>query len=65
MSVVAKINPLTYGVDAFRQIVLSNQVSQNVLERLAINSVFVDTLFLIGFSVVMVSVAVIAFNKKA
>ncbi len=65
MSVVAKINPLTYGVDAFRQIVLSNQVSQNVLERLAINSVFVDTLFLIGFSVVMVSAAVIAFNKKA
>ncbi|RLC34699.1 MAG: ABC transporter [Candidatus Nealsonbacteria bacterium] len=65
MGAIAKINPLTYGVDAFRQIVLGNQVAQSVLEGLAINSVIADTLFLVGFSVVMVGAAVIAFNKKA
>ncbi len=65
MSVIAKINPLTYGVDAFRQIVLGNQVPQSVLEKFAINSIFGDTLFLVGFSIIMVSAAVIAFNKKA
>ena len=65
MSVLAKINPLTYGVDAFRQILLNSQVASNVLEKLSLHTIPVNALFLAVFSIVMVGAAVTAFNKKA
>lgn len=64
MSLLAKINPLTYGVDAFRQIILGGQITPNILEKLSLHSISINALFLAGFSAVMVSTAVIAFNKK-
>lgn len=64
MSVLAKINPLTYGVDAFRQILLDNQIASNVLEGLSLHTIPTNALFLTGFSIVMVGAAVTAFNKK-
>lgn len=64
MSLLAKINPLTYGVDAFRQIILGGQITPNILKNLSLHSISIDALFLAGFSAVMVSAAVISFNKK-
>jgi len=64
MGLLAKINPLTYGVDAFRQILLSNQVPQNILDSFSLHSIPVNALFLLGFSALMVGAAVVAFNKK-
>ena len=65
MSVLSYINPLTYGVDAIRQIILGNQVASNILNNLSLHPISVDALFLVVFSAVMVSAAVFAFNKRA
>lgn len=61
---LAKINPLTYAVDAFRQIILSSEVSQTVAKRIFLYPLYIDALFLLTFSVVTVSAAIIAFNRK-
>jgi len=65
MSVLANVNPLTYGVDALRQILLGNQVAPTILSNLSLHTIPINALFLIGFSAVMVSAAVWAFNKRA
>lgn len=64
MVVLSRINPLTYGVDAARQIILGNQVDPNVISKLVIHPVYVDALFLLVFSLIMVSISVWAFNRK-
>lgn len=65
MHVLANVNPLTYGVDAMRQILLGNQVANNILSGLSLHTISVNAFFLIVFSAVMVSAAVFAFNKRA
>ena len=65
MLALSYINPLTYGVDAMRQIILGNQVASNILNGLSLHAISVDALFLVVFSAVMVSAAVFAFNKRA
>jgi ABC-type polysaccharide/polyol phosphate export permease len=65
MSALSYVNPLTYGVDAMRQILLGNQVAPAILNNLSLHAISVNALFLLGFSAVMVSAAVWAFNKRA
>jgi len=65
MLALSYINPLTYGVDAMRQIILGNQVASNILNGLSLHAISVDALFLVVFSAVMVSAAVFAFNNRA
>ena len=65
MKVLSYINPLTYGVDAMRQIILGNQVASNILNGLSLHAISVNALFLVVFSAVMVTAAVFAFNKRA
>lgn len=64
MSIISKINPLTYGVDSFRQIILSSEVSQEVIKKIILYPLHIDALFLAAFSIIMISAAVLAFNKK-
>jgi len=64
MSVLAKINPLTYGVDALRQVLLGSQVAPEILSKFSLNSISANALFLFCFSAVMIAAAVVAFNKK-
>lgn len=65
MNLLAKINPLTYGVDALRQVLLGSQIPQNVLAKFSLHTIPTNVLFLLVFSAIMVSGAVMAFNKKA
>jgi ABC-2 type transport system permease protein len=65
MVVLSNLNPLTYGVDAFRQVLLAGDVSREVARKIFLYSLPVDGLFLLGFSTVMVLAAVIAFNKRS
>lgn len=65
MSFIAHLNPLSYGVDAMRQVVLAGHVPEAVISQIAIYSLPTDVLFLLGFSVVMVTLAVFAFNKRS
>ncbi len=64
MSIVSKINPLTYGVDSFRQIILSSEVSREVIQKIVLYPLYIDALFLVAFSTIMIFAAVLAFNKK-
>lgn len=64
MSVLSQVNPLTYGVDAARQIILGSQIDPSIISRLAIHSVYIDALFLLVFSFIMLSISVVAFNRK-
>ena len=65
MTVLSKINPLTYGVDALRQIILGPQVSAEVINSVALHSVSTNTLFLIVFSLIMVTIAVLTFDRNS
>jgi ABC-2 type transport system permease protein len=64
MSLLSKINPLTYGVDAFRQIILNSQVPPEIIQNLVLYPLHTDALFLAAFSAAMVGAAVYAFNRK-
>jgi len=65
MSVLSDINPLTYGVDALRKIILNGQIAPEVLQRIILYPLHINALFLIGFSTAMVAAAVYAFNKRS
>lgn len=64
MAVLARLDPLTYGVDALRQIVLGSEVSSEVIRGIALYTPATDALFLAVFSAVVISLAVSAFNRK-
>ncbi|MDD5489908.1 MAG: ABC transporter permease [Candidatus Moranbacteria bacterium] len=64
MKALSVINPLTYGVDALRGIMLSNQISAGELARIVLHSQAVNAFYLLVFSAVMISAAVLAFNKR-
>lgn len=64
MKVIAAINPLSYGVDALRGIILSGQISSAEASRIIVHSQPMNALYLVIFSVVMISAAVLAFNKR-
>ncbi|MFH1183283.1 MAG: ABC transporter permease [Candidatus Moraniibacteriota bacterium] len=64
MVVLSRINPLTYGVDATRQIILGTQVDPGVIAKLVIHPVYIDALFLFAFSLLMITISAIAFNQK-
>lgn len=61
---IAKINPLTYGVDAIRQAMLAGQVDKPLLDAISLYPVFSDILFLAGFLIAMIFLAVLAFNRR-
>lgn len=61
---LAAINPLSYGVDALRQVLLSRQVSGLALSQVSLHPVAADALFLMFFSAIIVSLAALAFNRR-
>ncbi len=64
MKALSVINPLTYGVDALRGIILTNQITSAEASRIILHSQPVNALYLIFFSAIMISAAVMAFNKR-
>ncbi len=65
MTIISKINPLTYGVDAFRQIILNTQIPPEIIKSIVLYPIHINALFLIVFSAVMISAAIFAFNRKS
>lgn len=63
MAAISKINPLTYGVDAMRQIILAPEVPEQILAKLTLYPLSFDIFFLLGFAAIMISLAVVAFNR--
>lgn len=65
MNYLSKINPLTYGVDAFRQILIGSEIPKAVADRIILFPLYADGVFMIVFSLFLVSLAVRAFNRYA
>ncbi|MGB9894045.1 MAG: ABC transporter permease [Candidatus Saccharicenans sp.] len=64
MKWLAAINPLSYGVDALRQILLRPQATGQALNLVSLHPVVINALFLLIFSIIIVMLAAAAFNKK-
>ena len=64
MAVLSYLNPLTYGVDALRQLVLTGDLPAAVAGRIFLFPLHLDGLFLLGFTSVMVVAAVVAFHRR-
>jgi ABC-2 type transport system permease protein len=65
MVVLSNINPLTYGVDAFRQVILRGDLAPQVARRIFLYPLPVDAAFLLVFTAVMILAAVVAFNRRS
>ncbi|MBI4134473.1 MAG: ABC transporter permease [Candidatus Terrybacteria bacterium] len=64
MKLLSRLDPLSYGVDAMRQLLLSSKVEAAALAQVSIFPVAWDAVFLAAFSVAMLSAAVFAFAKR-
>jgi len=64
MTILSRLNPLTYGVDAMRQIIL-NGIPAELAQKLFLYPLGINILVLLAFSVFMVSIATLAFNKRS
>jgi ABC-2 type transport system permease protein len=65
MTLISRINPLSYGVDAFRQIIFNGQISPELIEKIALYPIGLNGLFLLVFSALMILAAVFAFNRRS
>ncbi len=65
MKILSEANPLSYGVDAMRRIMLSGQVASEVLSRLLLRPAAANAALLLIFAAVFLTAAVVAFNKRA
>ncbi len=63
MEWLSKLDPLTYGVDAFRQVILGQGAAAQVVKTLSLNSLEVDALILAGFFVLFIIPATLNFNR--
>lgn len=64
MTVLARSNPLTYGVDGMRQAIL-NGIPAELAKKLFLYPAPVNILVLLAFSAVMISLATLAFNRRS
>jgi ABC-2 type transport system permease protein len=62
---LARVSPLTYGVDAFRRIMIGSQLSQATAQKVLLYPVGVDALVLLAFACVTVGAAVFAFARHS
>ncbi|MBI5416863.1 ABC transporter permease [Candidatus Poribacteria bacterium] len=64
MSLLSRINPLTYAVDAFRHIILNPELTIEASQNILLNSMYVNILFLLFFAAIMIFTAAYNFNKR-
>jgi ABC-2 type transport system permease protein len=64
MTVVSRLDPLTYGVDAFRQILLRDELSEAAARAMILHPLYLDGLCLLTLSVVLLAIAVRAFQRQ-
>jgi ABC-2 type transport system permease protein len=64
MEVLAKINPVTYGVDPLRQVALRESVPQAFMDALRLHPITTDVAIMLGFGIVFLVPAVWLFSKQ-
>ncbi|MCL4459291.1 MAG: ABC transporter permease [Chloroflexi bacterium] len=64
MEILVKLNPVAYGVDPIRQVILRPSVPSAVMETISFNSVQVDLAVVVGFTVLMLLFAMGRFSTQ-
>ena len=64
MELLAKVNPMTYGVDPLRQVVLRESVPAQFLSMLALHPIATDVALMVGFGLVFIVPAVWLFSRQ-
>jgi len=64
MKFLSAINPLSYGVDALREMILRSQIPQAEIANIILRSPEENAIYLMLFSVILISAAVVAFNRR-
>jgi ABC-2 type transport system permease protein len=64
MEVISKINPLTYGVDAIRQLFLGSNVGLGVAVFGHTMTIVEEVIVVGGLSAILLGGAIIAFNRQ-
>lgn len=65
LEALVRINPMAYGVDPLRQVLLEPSVSSGVVQAIAFNPIEIDLLVMAGFTALMLGLAVTRFNSQA
>jgi ABC-2 type transport system permease protein len=64
MEVLAKVNPVTYGVDPLRQVALRESVPQTFMDALRLHPITTDVAIMLGFGIAFLVPAVWLFSKQ-
>ncbi len=64
MQIISRINPLTYGVDSMRQILLAPQTDPAVLTKITLQPIYLNVISLAIFAMIMISISIVNFRKK-
>jgi ABC-2 type transport system permease protein len=64
MEVISKINPLTYGVDAIRQLFLGSNVGLGVAVFGHTMTIIEEVIVVGGLSAILLGGAIVAFNRQ-
>lgn len=63
MNVLSRFDPLTYGVDSFRNILLRADLSEAGIKLMILHPLYVNALYMLGLSAVLLTIAVRAFQR--
>jgi len=64
MSVLSRIDPVTYGVDPLRQVALRESVPAQFLQTLSLHPIATDVVVMVGIGLVFIVPAIWLFSKQ-
>lgn len=64
MDWLARVDPVTYGVDPLRQVALMKSIPETALETLRLYPIATDVLIMIGFGVLFITPAIWLFGRQ-
>ena len=64
MEVLARVNPVTYGVDPLRQVALRESLPQVFMDALRLHPITTDVVIMLGFGIAFLVPAVWLFSKQ-
>ncbi len=64
MTVASRLDPLTYGVDAFRRILLRDELPPAVADVLIIHPLYINALCLLAIATVLLAISIRGFERR-
>jgi ABC-2 type transport system permease protein len=64
MDLLAKVNPVTYGVDPLRQVALQGSLPEEFMSLVRLNPLAMDVVVMLGFGLIFLAPAVVLFSRR-